>query len=91
LFGRGEPDLAALQGGLEILRDCDLRGVLPEIKQRTLVIGGERDTLTPPQAAQYLAEHLPDAQLAIIKGAAHAPFLSHPEEFIKLVVDFLHE
>lgn len=91
LFSRGEPDLAALQSGLEILRDCDLRGVLPEIKQPTLVLGGERDTLTPPQASHYLAAHIPDASVAIIKGAAHAPFLSHPEEFVKLVVDFLHE
>lgn len=91
LFSRGEPGLAALQCGLEILRDCDLRSVLPEIKQPALVIGGERDTLTPPQASHYLAAQMPDASVAIIKGAAHAPFLSHPEEFVNLVVDFLHE
>ncbi len=91
LFGRGEPDLAALQSGLEILRDCDLRSALPEVGQTTLVIAGERDTLTPPQAARYLSSQMPQARLATIKGAAHAPFLSHPEEFVKHVVDFLHE
>ena len=91
LFSRGEPDLAALQSGLEILRDCDLRSALPEVKQATLVIAGERDTLTPPQAAQYLASHLLDARLAVIKGAAHAPFLSHPEEFMEHLMRFLHE
>ena len=91
LFSRGEPDLTALRSGLEILRDCDLRSALPEIKQTALVIAGERDTLTPPPAAQYLAAQMPDAQLAIIKGAAHAPFLSHPEEFVKHIVGFLHE
>ena len=91
LMSRGEPDLGALQAGLEILRDCDLRGALPDIKQPALVVGGERDTLTPPQAAQYLAAQLPDARLAIIKGAAHAPFLSHPDEFVGHVVSFMHE
>ncbi len=91
LFSRGEPDLNALQSGLDILRDCDLRSALPGVKQAALVIAGERDTLTPPPAAQYLASHLPNARLASIKGAAHAPFLSHPEQFLSHAVDFLHE
>ena len=89
LFSRGEPDLGALQSGLEILRDSDLRGALQGIHQPALVVGGERDTLTPPQASHYLAAQLPNAQLSIIKGAAHAPFLSHPEIFAECVCDFL--
>ena len=91
LFSRGEPDLNALQAGLEILRDCDLRGSLSIITQPTLVMAGERDTLTPPQASQYMAAQLPDARLATVKGAAHAPFLSHPEIFVEQIKSFLHE
>ena len=91
LMSRGEPDLDALRAGLEILRDCDLRGELPDIRQPALVVCGERDTLTPPQASHYLAAQLPDARLAEIKGAAHAPFLSHPDEFMKHLTSFLHE
>jgi pimeloyl-[acyl-carrier protein] methyl ester esterase len=91
LMNRGEPDLGALQAGLEILRDCDLRGELPGITQPALVVCGERDTLTPPQASHYLAAQLPAARLVEIKGAAHAPFLSHPDEFMKHLVSFLHE
>jgi pimeloyl-[acyl-carrier protein] methyl ester esterase len=91
LFSHGEADLSALQGGLEILRDCDLRSALPDIRQPALVIAGERDTLTPPQASQYLASHLPDARLATIRGAAHAPFLSHPDKFMEHILDFLYE
>jgi pimeloyl-[acyl-carrier protein] methyl ester esterase len=91
LFSRGEPDLAALQGGLEILRDLDLRSILPDIRQPVLVIAGDRDMLAPPQASQYLAGHMPDARLALIRGAAHAPFLSHAEEFVEHVIDFLNE
>jgi pimeloyl-[acyl-carrier protein] methyl ester esterase len=91
LFSRGEPHFDGLRGGLEILRDADLRSVLPKVKQPTLVVAGERDKLTPPAASQYLAENLPNGHLAEIKGAAHAPFLSHPEIFIEHLRSFLHE
>lgn len=90
LLGRGEPDMAALLAGLTILRDCDLRDVLAEVSQPALVIAGERDTLTPLPASQYLAERLPDARLVTIKGAAHASFLSHSDEFVEQLVFFLH-
>ncbi len=91
LFSRGEPHLQALRGGLDILRDADLRGQLPEITQSTLAIAGARDKLTPPEASRYLAQTLPDARVVEIEGAAHAPFLSHPEIFIERVKNFLHE
>lgn len=91
LFSRGEPDLVALQSGLDILRECDLRGNLAGIEAATLVLAGERDTLTPPQASSYMASQLPHAQLATILGAAHAPFMSHPEEFLQCLKSFLHE
>jgi pimeloyl-[acyl-carrier protein] methyl ester esterase len=89
LFSRGEPDLNALQAGLEILRHSDQRSALPDVQQPVLVLAGERDTLIPQQASQYLASQIPNGRLAMIKGAAHAPFLSHPNEFIKHLVDFL--
>lgn len=85
----GEPDMAALRAGLEILRDTDLRSELAHITQKTLVIAGERDTLTPPAASTFLAQALPQARLAQIHGAAHAPFLSHPDEFVKQTTEFL--
>jgi len=91
LSSRGEPDPDALRGGLEILRDLDLRDALPKIKQPALAIAGERDRLTPPGASHYLAQAMPNARVVEIKGAAHAPFLSHREEFVKNVLDFMDE
>jgi len=91
LFSHGEPDPDALRGGLEILRDLDMRAVLPEVKQPALVIAGERDRLSPPEASFYLAHNMPGARMVQIKGAAHAPFLSHREEFVKHVLDFMDE
>ena len=89
LFSRGEPDMSALRGGLEILRDADLRDVLPDIMQPVLVIAGGRDNLTPPEASKYMAKMMSNARMVEIGGAAHAPFLSHPDEFAKHVVGFM--
>lgn len=91
LFSRGEPDLSALQGGLAILRDTDQRAALQDIAKPALVIAGGRDTLTPLAASEYMADAMPNACLASIPGAAHAPFLSHPEQFIEHLKRFLHE
>ncbi|MGB8409051.1 MAG: alpha/beta fold hydrolase, partial [Gallionella sp.] len=90
LFSRGEPDPDALHAGLGILRRSDQRSTLPDVKQPVLVVAGERDTLIPLQASQYLASNTPNGRLAVIGGAAHAPFLSHPEEFAGHLVDFLN-
>jgi pimeloyl-[acyl-carrier protein] methyl ester esterase len=91
LFVNGEPDVAALHGGLEILRGTDMRHRLSQIAQPTLVIAGERDTLTPLSASEYMAQVLPNARLAVIQGAAHAPFLSHPQIFLEQLTSFLNE
>jgi len=91
LFSRGEPDITALQNGLDIQRECDLRSSLAQVTQSVLVLPGEHDTLIPPQAGRYLAEHIPRARLVEIKGAAHAPFLSHPEIFVDAVMGFMRD
>ncbi|MFA5825854.1 MAG: pimeloyl-ACP methyl ester esterase BioH [Gallionellaceae bacterium] len=91
LFSRGEPDMAALRGGLGILRTADQRAELQGVKQPTLVIGGERDKLTSPEASRYMAQAMSAARMVEVKGAAHAPFLSHPEIFVEHLKSFLHE
>lgn len=89
LFSRGEPDLAALRGGLAILRDADLRAGLREITQPALVIAGERDRLTPAAASRYMAQAMPNARVVEIAGAAHAPFLSDPAAYIAAIREFM--
>jgi pimeloyl-[acyl-carrier protein] methyl ester esterase len=81
IFARGEPSPKALFGALALIRDADLRGEIGTITQPTLVVSGARDTLALPGAGRWLADHLPNARFALIAGAAHAPFLSHPDAF----------
>ena len=91
LFAKGEPDVAALIVGLDILRDTDMRDQLAEITHKTLLIAGVRDSLTPLAAMQYMSEKMPHAYLHAIGGAAHAPFLSHSDAFVRVVNDFLQQ
>ncbi len=90
LLEQGEPDPAALQGGLHWLADTDLRADLPAITAPALVLHGSHDRLTPPAAARFLAERLPAARLALIPSAGHAPFLSHADATWDVLREFLH-
>ena len=89
LFAHGEPGVAALQAGLEVLAATDLRGQLQGIHRPALVIQGEHDRLSAPAAAEFLARELPQARLVTVAGAGHAPFLSHPQQLEDEVRKFL--
>jgi len=83
------PDPRALEAGLEILRRADLRDTLGEIHVPSLVIAGQHDRVTPPEAGLFLAARLREARFRRISGAGHAPFLSHPAPLANELSAFL--
>ncbi len=91
LFAHGEPSPGALAGALDVLARTDLRGDVAAIAQPTLVITGDRDRVTPPDAGLWLADHLPNGRGVMIAGAGHAPFLSHPAAFGVAVDEFFDD
>ena len=91
LFSRPEPDPEALENGLDLLRDVDLRQQLKAIPCPTLWLLGERDTLTPAAMAEPLAGLQPEAQIEVLPGAAHAPFLSHAGACLQRLDSLLRE
>lgn len=82
--------IPTLLKGLDWLRDIDLREQASAIRCPVLLVHGENDPLMPLPAARWLAEHLPQSQLEVFSGAAHAPFLNDPEHFVSLVGKFIH-
>ena len=62
---------------------------LAEIKLPTLVITGEFDPLVPPALSQRIAEAIPGAQYAIVRGAGHNPMDERPREFERTLLAFL--
>ena len=86
---RPVPSTQTLQKALSILLETDLRGEVQQLRNPTLLIHGDRDSLAPVQAAHWMMQHLPNAYLRVMAGASHAPFLSHQAQFIDAVTQFL--
>ena len=88
---RPRPRDAALNDGLRLLLETDLRPELRRLRQPSLWLLGERDTLVPADMGHELEALHPEADVLVIRGAAHAPFLSHPVRSISLMTPFLEE
>ena len=86
---RPTPTQTTLHRALQVLLDSDLRDEIANIRKPTLLIHGDRDTLAPVQAAHWMMQQLPHGFLRVISGSAHAPFLSHSEQFIAALNQFL--
>uniref|UniRef100_A0A450YCN1 Pimeloyl-[acyl-carrier protein] methyl ester esterase n=1 Tax=Candidatus Kentrum sp. TC TaxID=2126339 RepID=A0A450YCN1_9GAMM len=89
LFRYSAPDRRALEEGLALLRETDLRGALGTLHQPVLFILGARDNFLSPTVEPNLRRLRPDCRVAVIEGSAHAPFISHPTEFLGLLLPFL--
>jgi pimeloyl-ACP methyl ester carboxylesterase len=62
---------------------------LDRIRVPVLVIAGDCDDDTNLEIARALAEKIAGATLSIISGAAHLPNMEKPDEFNRMVLDFL--
>ncbi|WP_248850484.1 pimeloyl-ACP methyl ester esterase BioH [Thiomicrospira microaerophila] len=85
------PSISGLQQGLQLLRDVDLRSSLIDIQVPSLWLLGEKDPLVPLAVTQGLLQCQPTASIAVIEGAAHVPFYSHPEQTADALIHFLIE
>lgn len=89
LAARGQPAPAALEAGLALLRDCDLREEARNVAVPATVIHGARDALVPIGAGRWLGATLPRARLVEIDAAGHLPFVSHAAQ-VAQALEALH-
>jgi 3-oxoadipate enol-lactonase len=71
------------------IETMDLTPELSRIAAPTLVLAGGADQSTPPALAEQIAAGIPGARLEVITGAAHLANVSHPDDFNRLLLDFL--
>ncbi len=71
-----------------IMRRClvmavneDLRHLLPEIKQDTLLIWGDKDTATPISDAKIMESMISGSGLVVLNGCGHFSYLEQPAVF----------
>ncbi len=85
-FG-ADPDYLAQ--GLDYLKDKDLRGLLSRLPTPVALIQGEQDGIVPPAQAKFLQENLAGAQLYLMPGAGHLPFVTRDQAFNDILLDLI--
>lgn len=74
--------------GMLVQKDSRVISSLPNIKVPTLIVVGEND-VPFHNAAQYMAEKIPNARKIVIPDAGHAVNIDQPVRFNQAVCDFL--
>lgn len=82
-------DQKALEEGLNLLSNSDLRVSFASLKQPCLALFGRFDGLVPVQASLEMAKLAPQLQLQIFENSSHAPFISESDLFCQKLVDFI--
>lgn len=90
-----QPAFDALVGGLKLLETVDLREDVATITIPITRIYGRLDSLVPQKVmlrVQALSsKHHDKSNSLVLAQASHAPFISHPEDFRKLLLNALFE
>ncbi|QLG26618.1 alpha/beta hydrolase [Halorarum halophilum] len=67
----------------------DVRDRLGELDVPALAVVGEHDKMTPLRYHEFLADNMPDCDIAVVEDAAHLAMLEAPEAFNEAVETFL--
>ena len=82
-------DPAVFTAAARALATLDLSADLASIRNPVLIVTGEKDGATPPALGRALAERLPDARFAELKGVGHAPHIQALDLTIATIAPFL--
>ncbi len=64
---------------------------LSEIQAATLVMHGSKDMLVPPECSRKASQLIPGARMHWMEGCGHWPQRDNPDEFNRVVLEFLSE
>jgi pimeloyl-ACP methyl ester carboxylesterase len=86
--GTGKPGFVdALRASLEY----DFRDRLPDIRQPTLIVWGENDSIIPVKDAAEFERLIPDSRKVVMADTGHISMAERPGAFNELMMDFLAE
>ena len=81
------PQIEALNLGLSILKHADYRKTSHNTPLHWILAG--RDRLIPPALINDLKLLRPDDQITLQEQTGHAPFMTHPQEFMANLIPFI--
>ena len=67
----------------------DNRGDLPRVTVPSLIMQCSEDAIAPAEVGEYLSRHLPHSTLRFMEATGHCPHMSHPEETIQVIKEYL--
>ncbi|PAD85559.1 sigma factor SigB regulation protein RsbQ [Niallia circulans] len=70
---------------------ADSREELPKVTVPSLIMQCSEDIIAPTIVGEYLSQHVPKSRLTYMKATGHCPHMSHPEETIQLIREYLGE
>ena len=81
--------VAGFVGCCQAISKIDVTDRLKEVRIPTLIMVGEHDHGTPPEAARAIHENLPGSELKIIPSAAHLSNIEQTQIFNEAMLGFL--
>jgi pimeloyl-ACP methyl ester carboxylesterase len=85
----GRPDVLAR--GMLAMIAYDATDTLPRIDVPTLVVVGDKDTTTRPEAGEFIVKQIPGAKLVTLSPAKHMGLIEHHDRFDRLVAEFAEQ
>ncbi len=67
----------------------DNREDLAKVPVPSLIMQCSEDAIAPLEVGDYLSRHLPASTLRVLKATGHCPHMSHPEETIEVIKNYL--
>ena len=73
----------------EITFFADNRADVTRVTTPSLIMQCSQDVLAPLDVGRYLHEHMVNSTLRVLQAAGHCPHMSHPEETIAVIKEYL--
>ncbi|MBI2785379.1 MAG: alpha/beta fold hydrolase [Legionella longbeachae] len=77
------------EGQYAALEQFNSTSWLQKIQMPVMVLGSEEDLILIEKASKFLADHIPGAHYYCFMECGHLPQLEYPEQFAKLVEEFI--
>ena len=70
---------------------ADNRRDLPKVTVPSLIMQCSEDAIAPCEVGQYLHRSLWGSTLRLMEATCHCPHMSHPEETVAIIKEYLHD
>ncbi len=73
----------------EVTFFSDNRDDLPNLIVPSLILQCSDDAIAPLEVGDYVHRHLPSSTLRVLRATGHCPHMSHPEETVEAIKEYL--